>query len=29
MNVWTRINNSQLAESEGVAGEDPKQQGRA
>jgi hypothetical protein len=26
MYVWTRIDNGQLVESEGVAGEDPKQQ---
>jgi hypothetical protein len=26
MYVWTRIDNCQLAESEGVAGEDPEQQ---
>jgi hypothetical protein len=26
MYVWTRIDNGKLAESEGVAGEDPKQQ---
>jgi hypothetical protein len=26
MYVWTRIDNSQLAESEEVAGEDPEQQ---
>jgi hypothetical protein len=26
MYVWTRIDNGQLAESEGVAGEDPEQQ---
>jgi hypothetical protein len=25
MYVWTRIDNSQLVESEGVAGEDPEQ----
>jgi hypothetical protein len=26
MYVWTRIDNDQLVESEGVAGEDPEQQ---
>jgi hypothetical protein len=26
MYVWTRIDNGQLVESEGVAGEDPEQQ---
>jgi hypothetical protein len=26
MDVWTRIDNGQLVESEGVAGEDPEQQ---
>jgi hypothetical protein len=26
MYIWTRIDNGQLAESEGVAGEDPEQQ---